>query len=229
MHGAKPPLPFANRDAAGRYLGGLLTRFAHRGDVLVLGLPRGGVVVAGAVARVLQVPLDICLVRKLGVPGREELAMGAIATGGIVVWNHDVIASLDLPQAAFTESLARARAELERRESAYRMGREPYEVRGRTIVLVDDGLATGASMRAAARAISSREPDWLIIAVPVGSAATCGDLSAEADEIECAVSPEPFAAVGYWYEDFAQTSDEEVQQILQLAWHDAGQAPVSQL
>ena len=146
--------------------------------------------------------------------------MGAIASGGIVVWNHDVVASLNLPEHAFSTAITQAQAELERRERAYRAGRQLLPVRGRTVMLVDDGLATGASMRAAARAMRAQQPAWLVVAVPVGSIITCRELSEEVDEIECAASPEPFGAVGYWYEDFAQTTDEEVQQILQRAWRD---------
>jgi putative phosphoribosyl transferase len=212
---AGAPVPFANRDAAGRFLASKLVRFAHRPDVLVLGLPRGGVVVAYAVASELNAQLDICLVKKLGVPGHEELAMGAIASGGIVVWNEEVIVALDVPRHAFEAVLKSARTQLEQREQMYRAGRSAITIADRTVILVDDGLATGATMRAAARAVRAQQPAHSIIAVPVGTVSTCMDLRREADEVLCALTPEPFNAVGYWYFDFTQTTDAEVHEFLE--------------
>ena len=206
--------PFDDRREAGRILAGLLQRSGERHDVLVLALPRGGVPVAFEVARALGAPLDLFLVRKLGTPGHRELAMGAIASGGVRVLNDDVVRWYGIT-AADIETVAREeQRELERREAAYREGRAPVPLEGRTIILIDDGLATGSTMRAAVQAVRRRNPARVVVAVPVGAPQTCAELSATADEVVCARTPEPFTAVGEWYVDFDQTSDEEVRQLL---------------
>ena len=210
-------LRFADRAEAGRRLAGALGEYAGRADVVVLALPRGGVPVAYEVARALGAPLDVFLVRKLGVPGHEELAMGAIAGGGVRVLNPGVVRALGIPGAAIDAVAAREGEELERRERAYRQGRPPAEVRGRTVVLVDDGLATGSTMRAAVAALRLQGPARLVAAVPVGAAESCQALRGEADDVVCAVVPEPFYAVGLWYRDFAQTPDDEVRALLARA------------
>jgi predicted phosphoribosyltransferase len=208
---------FHNRSDAGRKLAERLAAYADRPDVLVLALPRGGVPVGLEVARALHAPLDVFLVRKLGVPGREELAMGALASGGIRVLNEDIINQLGIPEEVI-DAVARAEAqELRRREQAYRDDRPEPEVRGRTILLVDDGLATGSSMRAAVAALRKQGPARIVVAVPVGAIETCEDLRMFADEVVCARTPEPFYAVGIWYEDFTQTTDEEVHDLLAQA------------
>jgi predicted phosphoribosyltransferase len=208
---------FRDRTEAGRILAGRLMTYANRPDVLVLALPRGGVPVAYEVARALHAPLDVFLVRKLGVPGREELAMGALASGGLRVLNEDVVGALAIPEEVIAHVVAAEGRELERRERAYRDDRPVPDVRGRTIILVDDGLATGSTMRAAVAALRQRQPARIVVAVPVGSADTCAEFQGEADEIVCARTPEPFYAVGLWYEDFSQTSDEEVHELLERA------------
>ena len=205
---------FLNRRDAGRQLAKLLQRYAHARDPLVLGLPRGGVPVAFEVARALHATLDIFMVRKLGVPGHEELAMGAIATGDVIVWNEDVLTEMRVPRDHIDATVERERTELARREHAYRGDRPPPRVEGRTVILVDDGLATGASMRAAARALRAQQPGEVVIAVPVAAAETCHDLRAEADTIVCAAKPDPFYAVGLWYHDFSATTDDEVAELL---------------
>jgi len=210
---------FKDRAEAGRVLAAYLDRYEDRPDVLVLALPRGGVPVAYEVAQALQAPLDLFLVRKLGVPGHEELAMGAIATGGVIVLNSGVVEGLGIPEEVVGEVAARERQELERRERAYRNGRPPPEVAGRTVILVDDGLATGSTMRAAVEALHRLQPARIVVAVPVGSAETCMGLRAEADEVVCARTPEPFHAVGLWYEDFRPTTDDEVRELLRRETH----------
>jgi len=205
---------FRNRSDAGRQLANQLTAYANRPDVLVLALPRGGVPVAYEVARALNAPLDVFLVRKLGLPGHEELAMGAIATGGVRVLNEDVVRALDIRDDLIASVAAQQQRELQRRERAYRGDRPAPNVRGRTVILVDDGLATGSSMRAAVAALRRQEPARIIIAVPVGSPATCEEFQTEVDETVCARTPEPFYAVGAWYDDFSQTTDEEVHDLL---------------
>lgn len=205
---------FEDRAEAGRELAAKLSAFAGRSDVVVLALPRGGVPVAAEVAGALGAPLDVFVVRKLGVPGYEELAMGAIATGGVRVLNRDIIASLKVPPYLIDSVADREREELERRERLYRGGRSPAEVSGRTVILVDDGLATGATMQAALRAIRKRHPKGVIIAVPTASRETVERLRGEADDVVCLVLPEPFWAVGASYKDFSQTSDAEVQRLL---------------
>jgi putative phosphoribosyl transferase len=204
---------FRDRQDAGRRLAEKLRGYAGT-NAIVLALPRGGVPVAAEVAARLGLPLDVYIVRKLGVPGQAELAMGAIASGGVRVMNDDVVHGLGIPEHV-VDSVAQAEgAELARREAAYRTARPPLEVAERTVILIDDGLATGATMRAAVQALRVRHAARIVVAVPVGAPETCQMLAAEADEIVCAVAPEPFLAVGYWYEDFAQTTDEEVQAIL---------------
>jgi predicted phosphoribosyltransferase len=209
--------PFRDRVDAGRELAERLRSYAHGADVLVLALPRGGVPVAFPVAEALHAPLDVFLVRKLGVPGHEELAMGAIATGGVRVLNQDVIDGLGIPERMIETVAAREREELERRERLYRDGRPAPMVSGRTVILIDDGLATGATMRAAAAAIRVQQPARLVVAVPVAAPATCEEFRAEVDEIICARTPEPFYAVGFWYDEFSPTTDEEVRDLLSRA------------
>jgi putative phosphoribosyl transferase len=208
---------FEDRHDAGRQLAAKLGRYAGRPDVIVLALPRGGVPVGYEVARALGAPLDLFLVRKLGVPGREELAMGAIASGGVRVLNDDVVRELGIPQRWVDEVTADEAAELRRREAAYRDGRPAPDVRGKAVILVDDGLATGASMRAAIAALRQLGPARIVVAVPVAAAQTCKEFRSEADEVVCAETPEPFYAVGTWYEDFSQTTDDEVRDLLSRA------------
>jgi predicted phosphoribosyltransferase len=209
---------YRDRSDAGRFLAGKLASYADRPDVLVLALPRGGVPVAFEVARGLHAPLDVFLVRKVGVPGHEELAMGAIASGSDqVILNEDVVTGLGIPQEVIETVAAEQRQEMRRREREYRDDRPPPDVRGQTVILVDDGLATGSSMRAAIAALRQQGPARIVVAVPVGAADTCWDLRAEADEVVCTRTPEPFYAVGLWYEDFAQTTDEEVRGLLEQA------------
>jgi putative phosphoribosyl transferase len=208
---------FRNRAEAGRALAAELRAYACRENAIVLGLPRGGVPVAAEVARELGAPLDVFLVRKLGVPGREELAFGAIASGGARVLNRDVVASLGIDSETIEAVAAREQTELERRAEAYRGTAEPPEVRGRTAILVDDGLATGASMRAAVEAVRGLEPERVVVAVPAAAPQTCDELAADVDEIVCLLRPEPFFAVGMWYADFSETTDDEVRALLQEA------------
>jgi putative phosphoribosyl transferase len=205
---------YRDRMEAGRRLAEKLQAYAGRPDVVVLALPRGGVLVAYEVARSLHAPLDVFLVRKLGVPGHEELAMGAIATGGVRVLNEDVLRMLPIPEHVIDAVAAEEERELERRERQYRDSRPPADVRGKTVILIDDGLATGSTMRAGLAALRRRGPARLIVAVPVGAAQTCHEFQDEADEAICAAMPEPFYAVGHWYGDFEQTSDEEVRALL---------------
>ena len=211
---------FRNRAEAGRLLAAKLAAYAGRPDVLVLALPRGGVPVAYEVARALDAPLDVFLVRKMGVPGHEELAMGAIATGGVRVVNDSVVRALGLPDHVIESVAALEQRELERRERDYRGGRPAPDVRGRTVILVDDGLATGSTMRAAIAALRQRGAARIVVAVPVGAPDTCAEFQDEADEAVCARTPEPFYAVGMWYDDFSQTSDEEVRDLLRGAAED---------
>jgi putative phosphoribosyl transferase len=208
---------FADRAEAGRRLAEELRRYAGQEDVIVLGLPRGGVPVAAEVARALAAPLDVFLVRKLGVPGREELAFGAIALGGARVLNRDVVATLGIDDATVEAVARREQAELERRAEAYRGSTEPPDVRGCTAILVDDGLATGASMRAAVEAVHGLDPERVVVAVPAAARETCVDIARHVDEIVCLLTPEPFLAVGMWYRDFSETSDDEVRTALAAA------------
>jgi erythromycin esterase-like protein/adenine/guanine phosphoribosyltransferase-like PRPP-binding protein len=207
-------VPFRNRREAGRLLAEKLTAYANRSDVIVLALPRGGVPVAYEVARALNAPLDVFLVRKLGVPGYEELAMGAVATGGVRVLNDQIVGGLRIPEYVIDGVAAQEQQELARRERLYRGGRPPPDVRGRTVILVDDGLATGATMLAAVRALRQQQPARIVVAVPTAAPETCRELGKEVDDVVCAMTPEPFDAVGRWYEDFTQTSDEEVRELL---------------
>jgi predicted phosphoribosyltransferase len=206
--------PFADRRHAGTELARRLTHLQKGHDVVVLGLPRGGVPVAYEVARALGAPLDLFLVRKLGLPGHRELAMGAIASGGVRVLNADVVNWYGVPQAMIDEVAREEQAELERRERLYREGRRPVDLRGRTVILIDDGLATGSTMKAAVQAVRAQGPARIIVAVPVGSSETCREFKDIADEIVCARTPERFSAVGQWYRDFSQTTDDEVRKLL---------------
>jgi predicted phosphoribosyltransferase len=210
-------MSFHDRSEAGRRLAALLDHYANRSDVVVLALPRGGVPVAYEVARLLGAPLDVFVVRKLGVPGREELALGAIASGGVRVQNDALVASLGLSERVIADLETLEREELERRERAYRGDRPPLDVRDRVVVVVDDGLATGATMRAAVAALRRLSPARIAVAVPVGDPSTCDALREEADEVVCTATPEPFIAVGRWYRDFSQTTDEEVRALLDRA------------
>jgi putative phosphoribosyl transferase len=212
---------FRDRAEAGDVLAALLGHLAGRPDLLVLALPRGGVPVGARVARALRAPLEVFVVRKLGVPGHEELAMGAIAGGGIQVRNQEVTSRLGLDDAAI-ERVAEAEAqELARRERSYRAGRPPPDLAGKVVVLVDDGLATGSTMRAAVAAARAAGPARIVVAVPTAPAPTCEQLRREADEVVCASTPRPFRAVGYSYRSFPQTSDEEVRELLRAAWTEA--------
>jgi putative phosphoribosyl transferase len=213
MNGAR----FRDRFHAGRRLAVALAPYAGRPNLLVLALPRGGVPVGYEVARALNAPLDVMLVRKLGVPGHEELAMGAIASGGIRVLSEDVVSAFGIPERVIAIVAANEEEELQRRERSYRDGRAPPEVRGRTVILVDDGLATGSTMRAAAAALKAQHPERLVVAVPVAPPETCASLQSEVDDVVCARSPEPFFAVGNWYDDFSQITDEEVRELLRAA------------
>lgn len=206
--------PFRDRLEAGELLAKGLADYCDRDDVVVLGLPRGGVPVASAVARALAAPFDVFVVRKLGVPGHEELAMGAIASGGVRVVNDDVVSALGIP-ATVIDSVARSeQVELDRREQLYRGNRAPLGLAGKTVILVDDGLATGSTMRAAVMAVRHQHPARVIVAVPVGARSTCDDLIREADDVVCVRTPDPFVAVGLWYRDFTPTSDGEVRSLL---------------
>lgn len=216
-HQSAPRSRFADRIEAGATLATRLARFAGRPDVVVLALPRGGVPVGYAVARALGARLDVFLVRKLGLPMHPELAMGAIASGGVQVLNDDVLAAHPVPPAALAAVARTERQELERRERAYRAGRPVLPIEGHAVILVDDGLATGATMRAAVQAVRARKPSSIVVAVPVGAADTCRELQTLADEVECALTPEPFTAVGLWYDDFSQTTDAEVRDYLARA------------
>jgi len=208
---------YRNRIDAGKQLAARLARYANPDDVLVLALPRGGVPVGFEVARALNAPLDIFLVRKLGVPGHEELAMGAISTGGVRVLNEDTVDYLRIPMRVIDAVSANELRELERREHAYRGNRPEPDVQGRTVILVDDGLATGSTMRAAAAALRPQNPARIVVAVPVSAPQTCDEYRMGVDEIICAKTPEPFYGVGMWYEDFSQTTDEEVRELLEKA------------
>jgi putative phosphoribosyl transferase len=205
---------FPNRIEAGRQLAEKLDKYAGLKDVIVLGLPRGGVPIGYEVAKRLRAPLDVFTVRKLGVPGFEELAAGAIASGGVRVLNEDVMRAIPHADEVIEAVTARETAELERREQIYRQGRPPPELRDRIVILVDDGLATGATMRAAVKALRQRGAAKIVVAVPVGPPDTCREIEKEADETVCLSTPAFFQAVGQYYEDFSQTSDEDVRELL---------------
>lgn len=205
---------FQDRLDAGRILAQGLQHYRNRPDVLVLALPRGGVPVAFEVAKALDAPLDVFLVRKLGVPGHEELAMGAVASGGIRTLNRDVVEPLHIPPQVIDRVAAREQQEIERQQRAFRPDRGPLAIIDRIVILVDDGLATGSTMRAAIQALRQQRPKRLVVAVPVGAAETCAELRTEADEVVCAACPEDFGAVGCWYQDFRQTPDAFVQALL---------------
>ncbi len=206
--------PYENRRQAGIELAAHVGHLHGRGDVVVLALPRGGVPVAHEVARALNAPLDIFLVRKLGLPGHAELAMGAIASGGVRVLNEDIVRWFSVPAAVIDDVAREEEAELVRRERDYRAGRPPVELTDRIVLLVDDGLATGATMKAAVQAVRAQRPSRIIVAVPVGSPDTCRELADIADEVVCARTPENFTAVGQWYRDFSETTDQEVRDLL---------------
>ena len=210
-------MQFADRRQAGQVLAAQLASYRDDPDVVVLGLPRGGVPVAFEVAQALHAPLDVFIVRKLGLPGHEEFAMGAIATGDVMVMNPDVEA-FQVPQAAVDAVVARERSELARRETLYRGNRAPRALEGRIAILVDDGLATGSTMMAAATAVRQQHPKRVVVAVPVAAADTCRAFRDEVDDVVCAATPEPFRAVGLWYRDFSQVTDAEVHALLGAAW-----------
>jgi predicted phosphoribosyltransferase len=211
--------PFKDRRDAGRKLAQKLMTYAGQSNAVVLALPRGGVPVAYEVALALRVPLDIFIIRKLGVPGREELALGAIASGGVRVLNGDLIRMLGVPDEVINFVVKRELEEMHRREKAYRNDRPPLEVRERAVILIDDGLATGASMRAAIEGLRAQQPARIVVAVPTAAPDVCEAFETEVDEIVCAVTPEPFYGVGRWYEDFSQVTDAEVRILLEEANH----------
>jgi putative phosphoribosyl transferase len=205
---------FRNRREAGRYLASKLQAYRGEDGAIVLGLPRGGIPVAYEVADALMAALDVFVVRKLGLPGREELAMGAVASGDIQVLNEDVVDQLHIPLELIEQVASRERRELHRQEALYRRGRRPLALRDQAVILVDDGLATGSTMRAAIEALRRHEPRRVVAAVPVGAPDTCSELAELADEVVCAAEPEDFMAVGAWYADFSPTTDEEVEALL---------------
>ena len=210
---------FTDRRDAGRILAQKLSAYADQTDVIVLALPRGGVPVAYEVALALHVRLDIFLVRKLGLPGREELAIGAIASGGIRVLNQDIIRALSVPEEVINIVARNELQELQRREHNYRGDRAAPEIQNRKVILIDDGLATGASMRAAVVGVRAHHPSWIVIAVPVAAPETCDAFEFEVDEMVCAMTPEPLYGISRWYEDFSQTTDAEVRMLLEEANH----------
>jgi putative phosphoribosyl transferase len=205
---------FRDRTEAGKQLATRLKAYTNQTDVLVLGLPRGGVPVAYEVARALNLPLDICLVRKLGVPGHSELAMGAIAAGGVRILNYDIIRGLGISDKMLERVAARELRELQRRDRVYRGDRPQPEIRDRTVILVDDGLATGATIRAAIAVLRSQQPKKIIVAVPVAPISAYQELETEVDEVVCLATPEPFYAIGLWYDNFSQTTDDQVRNLL---------------
>ena len=208
---------FKNRIEAGQKLAAELAKYAHEKKLLILALPRGGVPVAYEVAAALKAPLDVFVVRKLGVPGQEELAMGAIASGGVRVLNEEIIQHLGIFEDVIARVAAREQQELERREFTYREGRPLPEISGKTVILIDDGLATGATMRAAVTALKAKRPHKLIVAVPTAAPDTCASIQKLVDRMVCLITPMPFGGVGAWYEDFSQTTDQEVQELLNQA------------
>ncbi|HEY0550604.1 MAG TPA: phosphoribosyltransferase [Verrucomicrobiae bacterium] len=211
---------FPDRNEAGRALAAELARYAHPQDVVVLALPRGGVPIGFEIARALHAPLDVFLVRKLGAPHYEELAMGAIASGGVRVLNQSVVNQLGITEDQIEEVAEAELRELERREQAFRQGHPPILVSDRICILVDDGLATGSTMRAAVMALRQQKPQRIVIAIPVAAAETCAEFEPLVDEVVCLYTPEPFIAVGRWYDDFAQLTDEQVRNYLERATHE---------
>jgi putative phosphoribosyl transferase len=222
-HSEQAPAGFRDRRDAGRYLAAQLTAYADRPDVVVLGIPRGGVPVAFEVADALRAPLDIVVVRKLGLPFQPELAMGAIASGGVRILNRDVLSDLEISPAVIDEVAAREQVELERREHSYRSGRAAVELAGKTVIVVDDGLATGSTMLAAIGAVRQRGAAAVVCAVPVAAPSSLAKVSPQVDELVCVIASDDFFAVGQWYLDFPQTSDEEVRDLLAQA--QGAQAP----
>ena len=208
---------FRDRRDAGRQLAAYLRKYAGRSDVLVLALPRGGVPVAFEVAQALGAPLDVFLVRKLGLPGHEEFAIGAIASGGVRVLNHETLREYGVSREQVEAVIEAEERELERRERRYRGDRPFPDVAGRTVILIDDGLATGSTMRAAVAALRQERPARVIVAVPTAPPETCEELATIVDDMVCLITPDPFYAVGLWYEDFSQTTDEEVRELLERA------------
>ncbi len=214
MHDRVDAQPYADRHEGGAELAQFLGAYGHRNDVIVLGLPRGGVPVAAEVASRLHAPLDVFIVRKLGLPGHREFAMGALASGGVRILNTDVTSQFYVPTGAIEAVVAEETRELARRERLYRGSRPPLALKDRVVILVDDGLATGSSMLAAVQAVRRLEPRTVVVAVPVGSAEACDKLRPQADEVVCVRTPRDFSAVGLWYRDFSETSDDEVQALL---------------
>jgi predicted phosphoribosyltransferase len=214
---------FTDRHHAGRVLASALAKYRGRRDVVVLALPRGGVPVAYEVARTFDLPLDVFVVRKLGVPGNEELAMGALASGGVCVLNSEVVRTFAIANESILDAVRAENRELGRRDRTYRGDRTPVDVSGKVVILIDDGLATGSTMRVAVRALRQKNPARVVAAVPVAAPETCSEMSEEADDMVCAVTPESFYAVGQWYQDFSQTSDEEVRHLLDAARRDQAQ------
>ncbi len=210
-------LLLANRTKAGRLLALKLKAYANRSDVIVLALPRGGVPVAFEIAKALNLPLDICLVRKLGVPEHPELAMGAIAMGGVIVINEDIVQWRKISQQTIVEVIDREKEELDRRDRVYRGNRPLPQVRDRTVILVDDGIATGSTIRAAVTVLKKEQPQKIIIAVPVAPPSTCQQLKAEVDKVICLLKPEHLYSISIWYDNFSQTTDAEVRKLLEMA------------
>lgn len=219
-------MQFKDRAAAGQFLAGKLAAYANRADVLVLALPRGGVPVGFEIAKTLNVPLDVFVVRKLGVPEQRELAMGAIASGGVRVLNEDIVRSLRISETVIEQVAVKEQLELKRRERLYRGNRPFPTLHERTVIVVDDGLATGATMRAAVMALQQYKPGKIIIAVPVSAPETCKEFEAKVDEMVCGATLSPFYSVGLWYKDFPQTTDEEVHDLLEKAVHRQKKSPV---
>ncbi len=217
---------YKNRSQAGKLLSQALAHYADHGSACVLALPRGGVPVAYAVARALHLPLDVLLVRKLGMPGHEEYAMGAVGSGGVRVLQPEVVEFFKLAPGVVEAATKRELAELERRERSYRGDRPPPQLEGQVAILVDDGLATGSSMRAAVEIARRHHPARIVVAVPVGAPDSCEALAAEVDELVCPRQPPHFRAVSQWYREFEQTTDDEVKELLALAWNDALAAPL---
>jgi predicted phosphoribosyltransferase len=208
---------FTDRTDAGRQLAAQLRQYADRKDVIVLALPRGGLPVGYEVALALQAPLDVMIVRKLGTPGQPELAMGAIASGGVRVINQEVVRGLDISSAELDRVAVKEQAEVERRERLYRAGRPALEIEGRTVILVDDGIATGSTMRAAIQAIRAQKPARLVVAAPTAAGGTAEQIRTEVDELVCLTTPEPFFAIGFFYREFPQLTDEDVREVLTRA------------